>query len=494
MAVNKMEKIIFSEIDQWIKQGQLDQAKQALNGIDPRALSRSEVVDYCALLRRAGLILKALEVLHPVIYPKGRKIVQAHESEKLEYASSLVRLEIFTEAERILQTVTVHSHPEVLIRRSFIRIAYWDYEQANHLLMNYIEHPKAQPYEKLIAQVNLLQGLVSLEKTQEARELLRSLIQNLDAEKNKFLLSAVYEFAAELERINKDYKSALGWIEKAKVLLRDSKSIDGFLLRKQEALVLCYSPRGQKHIPLLLELQKEAQQIKQYESFRDLDLHLALLTQDLSRLNKVYWGSSSEFFKQRVLNLATAQRLKVQTDSYQFKKNKGVCFDLQSGNMKSLAASQSPTSMKSQQAVHRLLRTFLCEFYKPLQLMDLFNGVFPNEIFFPQSSADKMYQLLKRARQFLKNSDLPLTIHYQKKNYKLKIEGNFTLTAGISFSAPWEKQLRDQFKHKRFQVEETMQLWSCSYRTAMRRLQTMKQQNKLIKVGETRAAHFKWTD
>lgn len=490
MAAIEMENFKSLEnIDNLIKGGQLAKARQALLEIksqysDLNKVSSKERVYYCSLLRRSDLSIEGIKILQPIIYPKARRANAANAEERLEYASCLVRLEILNEAEKVLKTIDFNQYPIAYVRIGFLFITRWDYEQANDYFKNYIEHPLADPYNIKIAQLNLLQGLVYLRKVEEAWSFAKQLLKTFDPVENKLLLGAVYEFCAEIFRLKKDNVKAVMFIESAKDLLQGDQSLDEFLIRKQEGLILC---QAVKQIGILTKLRKEAQQRKHYESIRDLDFHIALIKKNERLLNQVYWKTQSQFYKNRIRQLAEENKINLDVNFYQFGKNKGLCFDLSSHQLSGVLQN-----LKPHKSLAKLLTAFLVEGYKPLQIFDLFSIVFEDEIFFPDSSSDKMHQLIKRLRHYILKNNLPMQIVCKGKLYQLQITGHFSLSSGNQYQSDWERRLREKVKHNYFNVIEAQKVWHCSMRTALRRLADLKKKKYFLTSGKTRSTRYRF--
>lgn len=442
-------------------------------------------VYFVSLLRRVGLSVFGIKVLQPFIYPKVKTVYQASEEEKLEYASSLVRLGVLVEADRIFDSISTDVLPIVLIRRAFLTISEWDFEKANQLLKSYINHPNATSYDILIAQVNYLQGLTYLGKTQEAMDYFETLKDKLG--ERKLLLAAIYEFASETQRQLRNYSLSLEYINQAQSYLDDQESIDAFLIKKQRLITESYARPNKASIDELIALKKEALARKHYESIRDIELHLGLHLRSSKILNKVYWGTRSSFYKERLLLLAKKHQVEVDVKEFKFKKNKGTFLNSQSGLLKNATGT---SLLKSNQAIHRLFKSLLSDFYKPHTLFSLFNDVYQKEIFFPKHSPDKMHQLIKRFRELISESKIPLELIYHQKKYTFKITNDFTLSATADYSFTWQKQLENHFKKKQFKIEEAQALWNCSYRTVTRRLATLKKMNILKSKGQTKNQKF----
>jgi tetratricopeptide (TPR) repeat protein len=480
-----MKNIEFLEsIEAMIVKGELKEARAALLTIRPKQVSGPDLVYFCSLLRRSDLALKAVQVLQPLVYPKSRSAYQATVDEKLEYASNLVRLEILGEADRILQSIDENLHPTVLIRRGFLLVSKWDFAASNICFEKYIRHPLAHSYDILIAKVNWLQGLVYLEKSEDAWVLARELIKSLDPGKHKLLLAAVHEFCAELCRLEKNFERSLDFIEKAKFYLEDHQTLDGYLIRKQEAIVRAY---WKQSVEALLLSKKEAEEKKHFESLRDLDLHIAVLSKNEKLLNQVYWRTQSVAYRGKTLHYAKHYGLAVNTDFFRFRKNKGVVFHLDSQLL-----NGTSTSLKKDKALSKLLQVLLTENYKPLKLIDLFCAVYEDEIFFPDSSADKTHQLLKRLRQFLEHSHLPIKVICRNRTYSLMVYGNFSLQRTDRFHFQWERSLFQRIRLETFDISKAQQIWGCSLRTTLRRIDLLKKGERLRTTGQTRARKFQF--
>lgn len=481
MALIKMEKLnVLEKIESLIKAGQIQLARAQLLKTKSSQISPIDLVLFCSLLRRAGLSVEVLKILQPLVYPKARSAVVATVEEKLEYASNLVRIGVLNEAERILNSIDAQKYPDVFIRRGFLVISRWDYDAANRFFRQYLEHPQAEAYSVLIAQVNILQGLVNLKKTEEAWALAQELLNKLDPIQNKLLLAAVYEFCSEIFRLKKDQQRALEYIRLGKTLLIGTNTIDEFLLRKQEQIVL----QNKDAFDLL---RAEAVERKHYESIRDLDFQKALLTKDERLLNQVHWKTMSKSYKERILSQAHEKGLQLNREIFQFKKNKGMVFDLESHSL-----DGTTVFLKKDKAEARLFAALLSEGYKPIKIFDLFALVYPDEIFFPLFSSDKMHQLIKRLRHFIAKAKLPLKILCQNEEYKVEVTGNFSLSFGKIFRSEWERKWKTSIGSKYFSISEAQNFWGCSLRTTLRRLDEIKKAGRFQTKGKTRATRYRF--
>jgi len=468
------------EIESLIKSGQQVQARAQLVAVKPEQVSPVDLVYFCSLLRRARMSVEVIKILQPLVYPKARSAAVATIEEKLEYASNLIRLGALSEAERILNSIDADKYPVVLIRKGFLVISSWDYKKANQYFKSYIDHPHAEAYSVIVAKVNYLQGLVYLREVEQAWILAQQLLQELDPVKNRFLLGAVCEFSAGIFRQKKDKKRALQFIEQGKQIFINSESTDEFLLRKQEQIIL-------GDIEGLRKIREEAVERDHYESVRDIDFHIALVKKNEKLLTQIYWKTKSSFYKERILQYAIENKIKVDSHFFKFSKNKGIVFDLESHQL-----NGSNMNLKKNKAEARLLKALLVEAYNPIKIYDLFASVYPDEIFFPDYSSDKIHQLLKRLRQFIQKAQLPIEVVCEKEKYKVVTKGNFSLSSEIPYQSQFEIRWQQQVRRNYFTVQQAQEFWACSLRTTFRRLDELKKIGRIQSFGKTRSVRYRF--
>lgn len=474
------------KIENLIRSGKLVEARKLIKGISPKEIYAADLVYYCSLLRRIRLSALGAKALQPMIYPKSRDVVVATNEEKLEYAACLTALGALAEAERILDTVNTELHPITLIRKAFINISKWNYDESNKLLNQYIVHKKADPYTILVAQVNLLQGLIIMEELVEAEELVKYLIETLLEKKNVFLLVAVYEFASELCRLQNKLQQGLNYINLGKKVLVSTQSVDFFLLEKQELLLTAYlnfSPLLQNDFKRLI---LKAKKIKHYESVRDLNFHQAIVFRDNQLIHKVYWGSSSEYYKKRIFNYCQKYKMELDCNVYRYGHNVGICFNVNSYEM-----TGAKTGLKPQQALSKLLHVLVSERYRPLSLYDLFNRIYSHEVYISGYSDDKIYQLIQRFKNFLRLAGLKIRLINNRGFYFLKINQSFSLTTKNIKRNDISMALYKKFKYNYFTVAQLMSTFDCSKRTAMYRIAQMRKQNLFVSKGATRNLKYR---
>lgn len=485
----KLNLLKLSQVEILIQAGLLGSARKQLSLISAQDLYAADIVYLCSLLRRSGNNERAIQILQPLIYPKARRALTATTEEKLEYASCLVRLEITAEAARVLDTISIVLHPIALIRKSFLCISNWDYEQSNKYLMQYIEHTKATPYDRLIAQVNLLQGYVLLENITLAEPLYHNLCSLLDANVHKLLLAATYEFGSEIDRLKLNYTEALIKINLANQLINNDSGLDGFLIRKQEWIVKSYATENKSIDLKYNHIKMEAQLLKHYESLRDLDLHYAVLTKNSELLTQVYWKTKSQYYKNRVSKVAHNNNLSINKVKYQYNKcdiKKNIIFNLNHATF-----NKQNIYLSKNKALHRLFMALLSEGYRPIKLYDFFCTVYSDEVFVPEHSNTKIRQLLKRLRHQLAKLELPITIVCKNDNYYLHINANLIVIENINTPPSWYKLLIKKYRQIYFNNQDAQKVWGMSKRSSIRRINELKNLGLIKAYGKTNNRKYK---
>ena len=161
--------------------------------------------------------------------------------------------------------------------------------------------------------------------------------------------------------------------------------------------------------------------------------------------------------------------------------------------------SKSAEYLKPGQVLQRLFSTLTEDFYRPKRLSELFEKVFPNEYYFPDSSTLKMYQACKRLRQFFSLSKVPLLLYESSGLYSLRAQnGNqvnilCSLLEDNSHGIQQEDiikldrffgTLKESLKKKAFTRKDIVGILKVSDRTALYLVEGGIKLKKIIKVGK----------
>lgn len=385
-----------------IRQGSHGQAGEMLKQVLQEEIPRSSVAEAAALARRLSQPLEAIKVLRPFVRPSDKKMIIATTAEKAEYAGALVRLGMISEAKKLLREIPADEYPRSYLFQAFALISHWDYQAAEGPLNKYIQHPKADPYEVLLAKVNLGFGYVYQNKKSE--KFIQDLLLETKNSENYFLYSNTLEMAADFYTQKKKWKKAQEFIQLSETLLKDSGTIDAYLVRKQKAILELkqkgFDSQTQKE---LLKVRQEALDRGHWESFRDCQYHLALAQKNLKEITKIYFGTPYNSYQKRIAN-----HVHITDDFYVYGPEGKAGRDL-------YHIGQNWPDLP-----HRLLIFLVKDFYRPRRTYEIFDELYPNEFFDPKSSPFKVHQILKRLRQYLRDDKIPIDIVEQEGFFKIR--------------------------------------------------------------------------
>ncbi|MCB0418704.1 MAG: hypothetical protein KDD39_13725, partial [Bdellovibrionales bacterium] len=180
---------------------------------------------------RAGLPEAGLLALHAIVRPSERKKKEASVEEKLEYAACLMRLGATPEALGILDSIAEPT-PKTSLYRAFAYFGSWAYQEAIPLLQEFLEAPGEDPYQRLVAKVNLASALVFERQEVPATALLRELLHDTSLHKHTRLLANALEISATHAVFLGDLAGAGTFLDRARTLLKESNTVDRLFIDK----------------------------------------------------------------------------------------------------------------------------------------------------------------------------------------------------------------------------------------------------------------------
>ncbi len=463
------------EISKLIEKGELVRAKELLLSIKKSSVPRVQLVEFCSLLRRLGLSHQVIEVLNPLVRPKARSLKRATELELVEYSGALVRLGLTSEAFSTLEGVDKNRSPRGYLIQGFAHIAESNYKDANDSFIRFLNLKKrGSAYEDLIAKVNLLQGYTFLRDHRSARQLILDLRKILNQEDYKFLYVALLEFESEILRQRGRYLQALAVVEEGIGLLGSSGTVDQLLILKQKAIVLA---SHKKDMSLLFDVRERAQKLGHVDTIRECDLFLGILKEDKALIQRLYWGTPYQHYRERILTLAGKFIDEKDLQTFQFFEAEGELVELE--NIKGLKAGLLP---------HKLLKILLSDFYVGQSKIRIFNQLFYGEFYSPTHSSNRVQQVLQRLKLVIEKENLPFIVEESKGFFSIKVTRPITLT----LEKTSQPELKKYFPDKWFTVRDVEELYNVSWRTAHRRVKDLRSNGWLEVRGSTADRMFRF--
>jgi tetratricopeptide (TPR) repeat protein len=404
---------LHANCDSLIRAGDIERVQIILREINSADVPKEWRFPIANLCRRTGLVTLGLKILTPQnMMDRDEWLRQVSPAEVAEYALLLQRNGSVNEALKILDGVSADQFPDALLYRAYCHFNRWEYAEAIPALQKFVATIKDE-YKKLIGQVNLAAAFVHTARYAEAQDLLESLKAVCTKADNRRLLANCHELTAQMYIAQFDLVRARGAIETSAGLLGRAQTLDQLFVRKLQAV----SDAIETGIEAPLNIfRQEATERRDWESVRDSDLYLLKLGFDQSRFNHLIFGTPFEAYRQRVYNMLGQ---KPTQETYTYGDPNGPCLDLVTGRIQ---GTLIPTVGGK---VHQLLDVLLKDLYRPKSLGVLFSELFPEEHFDVFSSSDRVHQILRRGRAWIRDSHLPIEIVEDHQFYSLVIKGSF---------------------------------------------------------------------
>jgi hypothetical protein len=417
----------------------------------------------------------------------------------VEYAACLIRAGILSESYELLDTIRPEDHPQALLFRSFAQTSEWNYEASNGSIRRYLELVSSTSYEADVARVNLAQGLVFLEQTDHANEVLEELITRTEISRNFLLLANALELAAHNEISRRNWSQAHLRIAQAKKILGDSNTLDAFLIRKEEAFLALHESKGKPSaLRNLKTLRAEAIARRTWESVRDCDYHQAIVMKDQRLAERLWFGTPFESFRARLL---TGSKMNEGMFAEKYLWHLGQGRKVQILNASDGQGSHHAGGLKQGGVVQRLLSILSRDFYRPKRPMEIFSQVFPKEFYSPLYSKDRFYQACLRLRRYFQEQKIPLKIVELGGFFRFEADSNFAIAIQIDRSSDIrpsqaEKRVIDKYfrpnKQKKWSLREYAQAAKLPERTASRHLKKLVENGWVEKVGNGPVTGYRW--
>ncbi len=424
-------KVLIAACEAHIRMGNTEGAAVLLREISSAKVPNDVRFPLANLCRRTGLVSLGLKILTPPHMPdRDEWLRSVSAAEVAEYALLLQRIGSVNEAIRILDGVNTETFPDALLYRAYCHFNRWEYAEAIPLLEKYTAGP-LEAYKSLIGRVNLAAAHVSVGSA-EASAMLDALLADCQAGSHDRLTANCFELRAQLALSEMDLPAAQDAINASLEILNSSKTLDQLFAKKLEAVMKAIET-GKPDA--LQEFRAEALRRMDWESARDIDFFSLKLGFAEDRFEYLMFGTPFEAYRARVNK---ALKRSVEVDSYIFGDATGPVFDM------AKAQIDGSPCLTVGGKTHQVLGVLLADFYRPKTLAALFSELFPNEHFDIFSSTDRVHQILKRARAWLIEMNIPAEIVEIDRYYALRVKGSFGFRLTLNNApADWNQvQLR----------------------------------------------------
>ncbi len=396
-----MESSIASYLDQidlLIKEGKISLARIYIHKINYKKINRNERFQLSNLCRRTGLVLKSIRVLN---FNINTLKLNLNDQEICSYAAGLINIGVTTEALSLLKPLYKKNVPQALFHLGLLYIQNWDYRRAKTIFSKYIKTQKENKYQKFIGQLNLLSCLIVLKELEKSDILVEKLKKI--ALKNNYNFALDQLFRMKTQILIQQNKLLLAEQEILKSVKSDQISTVSDLINKKWYYIVKSHQEAQNQIEglnylsNLSELKQIAERFRHWETVRDCDFHIALITKNKLELEKIYKASSSVDYKKKIHESLS-----------------DLGFELNTMNV--FPEIQIYLKLKKNNKINQLLNLLCIDQYKSFSIGEIFSILYPAEKFNPDSSVVKIYRIIQRTKNYIKN--------YHSDEFELKIIGN----------------------------------------------------------------------
>lgn len=481
------------EIDLLIQGARGNEARERLKALYAKGIPFGMELAVARLARRAYLPEIGIKLLHALIRPTSRLKREPTDADRIEYAACLFRIGACWEADELLKKIDSSLNPEVLFFQAAIQIRSWHYEEAIPILRKYLAHPKLENYQRIVGKINLSLCLLHIKKFREAKSLLGEITEEASAQKLELIYANSIRMLGNLELARKEYESALEYFNKAETLLKGATGLDLFFSKKWIAITkYLLDPKNRTNRANLEKIRDEAQEIKHWESLRDIDFHKAVVEQKEELFEYLYFGTPLIPFQTRVKE---EWKPKAVPNSYNRRmgpdKGKPVQIDFFNGSGK-----KGKDGLKAGQAMHRLYVTLCQDFYRPYSVPELYEKIFPGEYFSPETSELRVHQVILRLRRWFEDSKLPLEIIGDKGEYLLQAtkpcDVTIRLFEGTEDKNDYRLNLMREKLGADFTLNEVADLFKMTRRGASEIVRVAVESGKLIREGKAKRTRYRF--
>lgn len=467
------------KLENLVRGGRFDEVQDLLQKF--RKTERTNLVALGNIAWRVQRPQMTVKMLNPL----ARSTTGFEESlcpaERIEYAEGLRRVGVIDKAWMILNEVSAEEFPQAHLYKAFCLFNQWRYREALPILRQYLR-ADLDEYKRCVGRVNLAAALVQVADLEEAQAHLLQLKDICSKSNYTLLYGNTLEIMSQLFILKKDFDAALIVLQEARNLLQHSGPLFSLFVEKWTAIA--ESLKVGRCTQALLDVYQKAKQIPHWESARDCDLYIAILTQDQSRLEHLYFGTSFECFRERILKLAGPQFQLPRSYVWSSQSSPQNLLDIASGKRIGSQASSLPIG----QALHRFLILLCQDLYRPVSTISAFNKLFPGEFMNVETSANRIHQIVKRCREWIAEVGLNLQIEESEGGYRLVLgeDAGVILSARLPLDAMELEWLliQEQFGSSSFGITDVRLVLASSTSKAHRLLRWALEQGRVQRFGK----------
>lgn len=487
---------LLSQAEECIISGQFPRARRLLNSIPIKKISRDQILLASSLSRRCGLIHRSLKIMNPFIMNKASTLAPPSTEEQGDYAYSLFRAGAKSEAKKRLLSIRSDDHPQVQFYLALLYFSEWNYPDALPLLEKYIQSRKISDYRRKIGISNLIACYIFMEQYEVAEKNVRLLEAEINPVQFRLLKNLCLEQRAEILVKKGCYKDAISLIDRAIVSAEGSGDTLNSWLNKWKIIAEAFKSRSRRSIENLNQLKNTSINKRQWEIARDCDFHRIQIDPVQDITNLLFYGTPYKEFRRRMEKSGKKPNEEFSTEINFPVKHECTKTEL---NLTDHTIKNGNWIVSSQftQSDWLLIKRLVVDFYRPPQLGELFEALYPNECYFPESSPNRVHQRLFRLNK--KMTDIGIDLRIQSDNSFFKIYGDGPVVVRNSLPNILDdsivnaklKLLSSNLGKASFKSKHVQKLLAINERTCQRWLKRQVAEGRIVKMGSGPSTIYK---
>ncbi|NQZ02094.1 MAG: tetratricopeptide repeat protein [Bdellovibrionales bacterium] len=487
-----MENLPIEEWQKRMQAGESAAVKQAISDLNLAKVHRSQAGALAELAHRLNLPQMVLRLLNPIVRNEKASLDPATPLELAEYAMALNRVGVVDEASSILESLASADYSKLWLYNAFVNMTQWNYTKAATCLRKHLRLQEKGSYAAVIAKVNLAATYVFMERADEAEALLKEIVAFTEQNKMKVLYGNSHELLGQVYLLKGEFAEAASALEVAEKALQGSHGLGSFFVEKWQTILQARQAKSQgEGLSILLELEQRAREISHWETIRDCEYAEALITEEKSRANRLYFGTPFKEYRSRLkrhfgVSPTWRHHYMWEADS----SSSAVVLNVAEGKTSNSSLELNPGSV-----LHQLLFVMTRDFYRPMPLGLIFSRLYPGEYFDPLTSFDRAFKSIQRLRAEFQGSGLGLEIIESGGSYKFQHHG-LAVRVDLKEKLPAKewlelKQLKQKLPDRPVKLKEVMDVSGLSESKVRAILNHPDNKSKVQKLGQGPGTRYK---
>lgn len=491
------------EIQQIIRAGSIPEARRRILGLFGKRVERRHRVRLAYLANQISLNDKAVQLLSRIVRP-SEGASDATEEERAEYGMALADLGAADEALAIFSKLDVERIPRIFRAYSLAHFRKWDWLRALPMIERFVARARPVAIDRLWGRLRLAAALMhGKNELHRSLELLEGVVRETRPDHYPLVRLEALNFLAQNHYLLRDWRGARATLSSLDDMSEGNDPMYALVVRQWRALVTLQQP-GADPRAARRELRSAREgfvEMGRYFSVRSCDFYLAKTTRDPRRLAYLFYSTPYPGFRGKLLEAFGCDDSSVPAffDWRIGTGRSGPSFVLDVRNGR---ANRGSAALKPGQLPQRLLEALALDFYKPPNVVELHERLYPGEFYRPSTSPHRVHEAARRLRAWFSSSRVPLELTERSGLYRLASESDVAIRLpkpGLDPASPKAEpktsdlveRLRGNFGGREFGSTDAAELVGISRNSAIASLTEASALGLLERLGAGRSTRYR---